>query len=330
MAPTTAQTGGTAAFDLTVDTDPGTLSFSWAAVLAADYDGGGGNDVAITSTSGTVTTVNPRPGGLQFRAGYISNLGAGATTITATKSESLSTSMYLAQETFAPLITLAAPASVTATGQTNKILVAWATVSGATSYVLLRSTVSGGGYTPISTNSPATYTDTSVTDWVPYYYVVRAYGPNGVSIYSPEATAYAVGTPTPVAGLSAFGDKNQVELTWNSKLGADSYTVLRSTTSLGETTLISGLTGTNYTDSPLVPGTRYYYQVQVVNNTYGPGTASAEVSAIPVVTFFTNFFGLFTYPGGNLGTWTAINGTPNINLAENTILGGQQAPSYGR
>ncbi len=223
----------------------------------------------------------------------------------------------------------AAPSSVTATRQTNQILVTWASVSGATSYVLLRSTISGHSYTPISTNSTATYTDTTVTDWVPYYYVVQAYGPNGVSIYSPEATAFAVGLPSAVTGLTAFGNINRVDLSWNSELGADSYTVLRSTTSGGESSLVSGLTGTNYTDSSVVDGTRYYYEVRVVNNTFGTGPASAEASAIPVVTFFTNAFGIFIHPGGTIGTWTAINGTPNINLAENTILGAPDHPSYG-
>ncbi len=86
VPPTTAESGSTGASILTVDTVPGTLSFSWAAVLAVDYDGGGGNDVTITSTSGSVITTNSRPNGLQFRSGYISNLGAGDTTITATKS----------------------------------------------------------------------------------------------------------------------------------------------------------------------------------------------------------------------------------------------------
>lgn len=329
IAPTTAQNGSVGASVLTVETDPSTLSFSWAAVLAADYDGGAGNDVFITSTSGSVTTVNKRPNSLQFRAGYISNLEAGATTIAATKSGTTGTSMYLATEVFSPLITMPAPASVTATGQTNQVRVTWATVSGATSYVLLRSTISGHAYTPIFTNSTASYLDTTVTDWIPYYYVVQAYGPSGVSIYSPEATAYAVGMPSAARGLTAVGNINRVDLSWKSELGADSYTVLRSPTSGGETTLVSGLTGTTYTDSSVVDGTRYYYQVRVVNNTYGTGPNSAEASAIPVVAFFTNRFGIFGYPGGNIGTWTAINGSPNINLAENTLLGAPDYPTYG-
>ena len=330
IVPTTAQTGSIGASVLSVDTDPSTLSFSWAAVLAADYDGGAGNDVFIMSTSGSVTTVNTRPNSLQFRAGYISNLDAGDTTITATKSGTTGTSMYLATEVFSPLTTLAAPTNVVATGQTNQIKLTWADGSGggATSYVLLRSTISGHGYTPISTNGTASYTDTAVTDWVPYYYVVRAYGPSGVSIYSPEATAYAVGTPSAAKGLTAFGDINRVDLSWNSELGADSYTVLRSSTSGGETPLVSGLTGTNYTDSSVVDGTRYYYEVRVVNNTYGTGPNSAEASAIPVVTFFTNWFGIFS-PGTNISAWTVINGSPNINLAENTVLGAPDFPSSG-
>jgi len=47
-----------------------------------------------------------------------------------------------------------------------------------------------------------------------------------------------------------------------------------------------------------------------------------------VLTFFTNWFGVFLYPGGNIGSWTTINGSPNVNLAENTVLGGPDFPSY--
>lgn len=328
IVPTTAQTGSTGASSLSVHTDPGTLSFSQAAVIAVNYNGGGGNDITITSTSGSVTSVNRRPDDLQCRAGYISNLGAGDNTITANAS-GVSTSMYLAVEVFSPLITIGAPASLTATGQTNQIRLSWSAVSGATSYVLSRSATSGHGYVAISTNTATTYTDAAVTPWVPYSYVVRAYGPTGVSIYSPEATGYAVGTPGSVDNLTAAGNIHRVDLNWNSELGADSYTLLRSTTSGAETTLVSGLTATNYTDSSVLDGVRYHYQVRVVNNTYGTGVSSPEVSAIPVVTFFTNWFGVFTYPGGTIGSWTAINGTPNIELAETSPLGYADAPSYG-
>ncbi len=71
---------------------------------------------------------------------------------------------------------------------------------------------------------------------------MQAYGANGVSIYSPEATANAVGTPSTARGLMAFGDIHRMDLSSNRELGADSYTILRSTTSGGEATLVSGLT----------------------------------------------------------------------------------------
>lgn len=298
---------------LSVNTPPETVSFSWAPVMSVNYNGGGGNTVTITATSGGVTANRFLPDNLQCTMGYVSNLGAGTSTITATGTGT-ATHMDMAAEVFTPLVTMPAPTSLVATGQTNQVKLAWTDGSGglATSYVLLRSTTSGVGYTAIRTNignGSTTYTDTSVIDWIPYYYVVQAYGPSGVSIYSPEATAYAVGLPTAVTALTAFGDINQVDLSWNNELGAEGYVVSRSLTGSGFAPI--GTSGTNsYTDTAVVDGTRYYYEVYATNS-FGAGPSSAPASAIPVVTFFTNWFGVFNTDTDSNG-WFAINANPNF------------------
>ncbi len=84
------------------------------------------------------------------------------------------------------------------------------------------------------------------------------------------------GAPT----LSAAASGAQVKLTWSHVANASTYNVLRSTTSGGETLLVSGLTGTTYTDTTTSIGTKYYYEVQAVNGN-GTGT-SAEVSVTPL------------------------------------------------
>jgi len=304
--------GNGSASVLSVDTPPSTVSFSWAPVISVNYNGGGGNTVTFTATSGTVTANRFLPDNLQCTMGYVSDLGAGDTTITATGT-GVATHMDEAAEVFTPLATLAAPTNVVATGQTNQIKLTWADGSGgeATSYVVWRSLTSGVGYTAIRTNSgngTTTYTDTSVINWTPYYYVVQAYGPSGVSVYSAEVTAYAVGLPSAVTGLTAVGDINQVDLSWNEQLGASSYSVLRSLTSGGGFASIGTSLTNSFTDTGVVDGTRYYYVVSAVNS-YGTGASSSQASAIPVAAFFTNFFGIFNTAADTNG-WSDINGTP--------------------
>ena len=72
----------------------------------------------------------------------------------------------------------AAPTGLMATGTTGSVALAWGASSGATSYDVKRSTVSGGPYAPIATNCAVgrrTFTaDLSVTNGTMHYYVVTA------------------------------------------------------------------------------------------------------------------------------------------------------------
>jgi fibronectin type 3 domain-containing protein len=303
---------------LSVDTSPSTLIGSAAAVISVNYNGGTGNHITFTATSGTVLTTNvwPGGGGVQGAAGYINNLSAGDTTITATSTGAAS-HMNIAAEVFSPLIVLTAPTSVSATAQTNQIKLSWADSSGgqATGYIVLRSTTSGSGYTAIATNTgnaSTTYTDTAVIDWTPYYYVVEAVGPGGVSVPSAGGSATAVGLPAGVTGLTATADINQVDLSWNNQFGANSFNVLRSTTSGSGFSLIGTSTTNSYTDPAVNDGTLYYYEVSAVNGS-GESAKSSQVSAIPVVAFFTNWVGVFNTDADTNG-WTIINGAPLMYL----------------
>lgn len=71
-----------------------------------------------------------------------------------------------------------------------------------------------------------------------------------------------------------------VNLTWTASDGATSYNLYRGAQSGEESTtpVVSGITGTSYTDSGLNDGTTYYYQVAAVNNA-GPSGFTAEAYA---------------------------------------------------
>ncbi|WP_239488499.1 alpha-amylase family glycosyl hydrolase [Luteitalea sp. TBR-22] len=58
--------------------------------------------------------------------------------------------------------------------QDGRVSLAWSAVPGAAAYVVHRSPVSGGGFTPVSTAlGTTTFTDTGLRNGTPYYYVVR-------------------------------------------------------------------------------------------------------------------------------------------------------------
>ena len=151
---------------------------------------------------------------------------------------------------------------------------------------MLRSTTSGFGYVPIGTNSgnaSVTYTDTNVTAYTTYYYVVQAFGTAGASVYSAEANAFAVGVPPPPTGLAAAPANGAVELTWNALPEATGYHVLRATSNPGNQasyTLTGSPAAATFTDTGLVNGTTYYYEVNVVTS-FGTSSNSAYISAIP-------------------------------------------------
>jgi glucosylceramidase len=88
----------------------------------------------------------------------------------------------------------AAPTGLTATAGDGQVALSWTASSGATGYNLKRALVSGGTYTTITNGVVNTsYTDTSVSDGVQYYYVVTAvnYGPESPNSNEADALPFS-------------------------------------------------------------------------------------------------------------------------------------------
>ncbi len=81
------------------------------------------------------------------------------------------------------------PTGLSATAGSAQISLAWTASSGATSYHLKRSTVSGGPYSQVGAPITASDVDTGLTNGTTYYYVVSALNPAGESANSSEASA---------------------------------------------------------------------------------------------------------------------------------------------
>ncbi len=175
----------------------------------------------------------------------------------------------------------AAPENIVASSTDGEVSLGWDASTGATGYDVLRGTSPGGAYTTIATGVTGTsYIDTTALAGTIYYYAIAATNGSGSSTGSTEVNALTA--PDAPSGLAATADNGQVSLLWNTSTGADSYNVLRSTTSgSGYTTVATGLTGTSYIDTGLTNGTAYYYVVTATNSG-GTSANSTEANATPV------------------------------------------------
>src|SRR5207237_236380 len=88
------------------------------------------------------------------------------------------------------------PTGLAATAGNAQVALTWSSSSGATSYILKRSTVNGGPYTNIATVSNTSYTNTGLTNGTTYYYVVAASNSAGQSGNSAQASATPAATTT--------------------------------------------------------------------------------------------------------------------------------------
>jgi hypothetical protein len=103
----------------------------------------------------------------------------------------------------------------------------------------------------------------------------------GTSVSTATFGNFAFSAPA-APTLLATGQDNQIALNWTPVPGATSYTILRGSTTSGETSYQTGITSTSYTDTGVTAGNTYYYTVEAVNGV-GTSAQSAEVSATPTL-----------------------------------------------
>ena len=251
-----------------------------------------------------------------------------------------------------------APASVSAYPGSNSVLLSWPVKPGATSYNVLRSTVSGSGYTqiasnvvgPVSGSGPgnATYVDSTATNGTTYYYVVQSVNPIGISANSPQSSAVtplaAAGTQAPATptGVTATAGVGSVALSWNAATGANYYTVQRSTltdkipdfttstvvtsnqTVLSTVTLNNSVTGTSFTDTNVSNGTKYAYTVQASSAAGTSGTSTPYVAKPLAAAPSTAPTGVTATPGAQqvMLNWSAVPGAIGYIVQVATTPGG--------
>ncbi|MBF0571975.1 MAG: hypothetical protein HQL12_08925 [Candidatus Omnitrophica bacterium] len=205
----------------------------------------------------------------------------------------------------------AVPSGVTAVSGNGQVQLSWNSSSGAVSYNVKRSTVSGGPYTSVASTTFTSFIDNkSLLNGTAYYYVVSAVNSVGESSNSAQVKAMPL-LPVPSAptGLLAMPGNNQVALSWNASAGAVSYNVKRATVNGGPyTILISATTNRMYTDTTPKNGTVYFYVVSAVN-AGGESPNSGQFMVTP--------FAPPTAPAG----LTATAGKASVTLSWNAVSG---------
>jgi subtilase family serine protease len=225
------------------------------------------------------------------------------------------------------------------------------TSAGAPQWAALIALANQGRATPLSGNSdiynptiagspgtinPANFIDISSgangTDSddisMPGYDLVTGLGSPLANNLVPALAGPPPAPPASAPTVNATGGSGQISLTWNSVSAATTYNVKRSTTSGAETTLVSGVTTTSYTDKNVVAGTTYFYEVSAVN-AGGEGPNSQEASATPTA---SPDFAISASPGsqtvrrGNSTTYT-VTITPSGGFTGSVSLTVSGLPS---
>ncbi len=144
--------------------------------------------VTWTSTSQTVATVSNDAG----TQGLASALAAGTAMIDGTAGKITGSTLLTVVGGLTP------PTGLIASAGNAQVALSWNASSGATSYSVYRSTVSGGTYSLINSTALTNYTDLGLANNTTYFYVITATGTGGTSGYSNQAGA----TPEYVSGFN--------------------------------------------------------------------------------------------------------------------------------
>src|SRR5271156_4899654 len=130
--------------------------------------------------------------------------------------------------------------------------------------------------------------------------------------------------PAVPAGLAAAPGSAQVTLSWAASSGATGYNVQRSTTTGGPYTQISTTTVTNFTDTGLTNGTKYFYVISAFNSV-GQSANSSEVNATPAPLAPTTPTGLAATAGNAQVslTWNASSAATSYHVKRSTSSGAE-------
>lgn len=228
---------------------------------------------------------------------------------------------------------VSAPGGLTFASNQGQVMLQWNAVTGAQSYVVKRSLVSGGPYTSLQSNVTGTsFIDDNATPGSSYYYVVSATNVAGESANSAQVGVSPLIAPT---SLAIVPGNATVALSWTASAGASGYTIRRATSSGGPYSVQGSTTATSFNQAA-TNGTTYYYVV-TATATGLESAPSVEKSVTPVASL-TAPTGLAAVPstGAATLTWSPVANAQSYTLKRSTTSGsgyttvvtGLLSPSY--
>ncbi|GAK57195.1 fibronectin type III domain protein [Candidatus Vecturithrix granuli] len=177
------------------------------------------------------------------------------------------------------------------------VYIYWPSVTGASYYQVYRNTTnSTTGATALgSWQTNTSYSDSSATPGVTYYYWVKAAtssgGASASNFSSSDAGWRALSVPTSISATDGTYPK-YVFISWTSVTGASYYQVYRNMTNstTGATALGSWQTNTYYYDYSATPGVTYYYWVKAAVDSAGnrPSSYSSYDTGYAAQTYLLN------------------------------------------
>lgn len=251
--------------------DGNSVQLDWNAVAFAKqyrvYRSSDGENFIVRAT---VDTINYKDSGLAPNTSYYYYVKAINADGESAPSNTVSATT-LAIDNVPPTV----PGNVTATAQDQRsIRVSWAAStdnSGSCSYTLYFREASTGSFTPIDVNN-TTYLHSNLIPGKTYYYYIKAVDEAGnssaQSVMVSAATLADTVKPSQPGNLAAtVGGMNTINLSWSPStdaVGVKEYNIYRRS---GTTAFvkIAASVNTSYTDSNLVPGNTYIYEVSAVD-----------------------------------------------------------------
>ena len=232
----------------------GKINLSWTA-----SSGAAGYDILRSTTSGgPYARIAVNVPGTTFVDSGLTDSTTYYYVVAATNGDGVSGNSTQASAT--TLTPLSAPIGLSATASVNHIDLSWTAVSGAVSYNVYQSVVSGGPYTMIASGiTTTTFADNAPPTTTASYYVVTAVNASGAeSSTSNEANAVltTITLPTAPSGLTASAaSATRINLKWNDNASNETgYNIDRATDS-GFTqnlaTVTVGVNNTNYSADAL-------------------------------------------------------------------------------
>jgi fibronectin type 3 domain-containing protein len=260
-------------------------------------------------------------------SGSYSDTGLSAATTYYYVVQSLCTGGTSANSAEASATTLpAAPTNLTATATgSSQISLTWNLSTHATSYIVLRGTVSGGTYTAVGTAVSSVFNDSGLSSGATYYYVVEAVVGGNASANSNQASA----TTCPAGPLTVVAkgvSPSAINISWTASAGATSYTVERGSAIAGPFATVGSAATTSYGDSSLACATTYYYVIQATSSIStiknNPSSNSAPSAGTTLANAPANLVATAA-PGVMINlTWTASTRALSYNVLRGTRSGG--------